>query len=81
MLTSRVQISHMRGWLNLEDAIQSDLLITNKDEPIITVDSLDVAQFIYLLLNNYKIRDVINTVTSKTVLILGRFTPERKNCS
>ena len=51
---------------------------TRRDEPLITVDNLDVAQFIYLLLNNQKIRQVINTVTSKVVLILGRFTPDRK---
>jgi hypothetical protein len=31
-----------------------------------------------LLINNQKIRNVIDTVTTKTVLILGRFTPERK---
>ena len=30
------------------------------------------------MLNNEKIRDVIDTITSKVVLILGRFTPERK---
>jgi len=42
------------------------------------VDNLEVAQFIYLLLNNQKIRDVINTLAEKAVLILGRFTPERK---
>jgi hypothetical protein len=30
------------------------------------------------MLNNQKIRDVIETITSKAVLILGRFTPERK---
>jgi len=64
--------------LNLEDAVQSNLIITNKDEHTITVDNLEVAQFIYLILNNQKIRDFINTVTSKAVLILGRFTPERK---
>jgi hypothetical protein len=39
---------------------------------------LKVAQFIYLLLNNKEIRDVIDTITSKVVLILGRFTSERK---
>src|SRR5205807_920359 len=39
---------------------------------------LKVAQFIYLLLNNKDIREVIDTITSKVVLILGRFTPERK---
>jgi hypothetical protein len=37
-----------------------------------------MAQFIYLLLNNDKIRNVIDTITSKVVLILGRFTPDRK---
>ena len=47
-------------------------------EPEITVDNLEVAQFIYLLLHNERIRHVIDTITSKVVLILGRFTPERK---
>jgi hypothetical protein len=42
------------------------------------VDNLQVAQFIYLLLNNQEIRHIIDTITSKVVLILGRFTPERK---
>lgn len=58
--------------------IQKDLVITRDDEPIITVDDLEMAQFIYLMLNNQKIRDVIDTLTSKAVLILGRFSEERK---
>lgn len=62
----------------LDGAKQSNLLITPEKEPAISVDSLEVAQFIYLLLNNAKIRHVIDTITSKVVLILGRFTPERK---
>jgi hypothetical protein len=45
---------------------------------VITVDNLEVAQFIYLLLHNEKIRQVVDTITAKAVLILGRFTPERK---
>src|SRR5215471_17608641 len=57
---------------------QLDLIITNYHEPIVTIDNLEVAQFIYLLLNNQKIRQVIDTITSKVVLILGRFTKERK---
>jgi len=66
--------------LRLEGAKQHNLIITNpaENEPEITVDNLEVAQFIYLLLNNQKIRQVIDTITSKTVLILGRFTAERK---
>jgi hypothetical protein len=58
---------------------QKDLVITRWDQPSITVDNIKVAQFVYLILNNHEIRDVINTLTSKTVLILGRFAiPERK---
>src|SRR5262249_22470208 len=34
--------------------------------------------FIYLLLTNAEIRDIIDTIAKKVVLILGRFTPERK---
>ncbi|MGO9520280.1 MAG: pentapeptide repeat-containing protein [Candidatus Korobacteraceae bacterium] len=64
--------------VRLEGAIQSNLVITPKNESPIQVDNLEVAQFIYLLLNNQKIRSVIDTITSKVVLILGRFTPERK---
>jgi uncharacterized protein YjbI with pentapeptide repeats len=56
-----------------------DLIITRKNQPVVTVDNIEVAQFIYLVLNNEKLRDVINTITSKSVLILGRFNlPERK---
>jgi Pentapeptide repeats (8 copies) len=57
---------------------QKNLIITRDDETTVTVDNLEVAQSIYLLLNNSKIRNVINTITSKIVLILGRFTDERK---
>jgi Pentapeptide repeats (8 copies) len=57
---------------------QLDLIITRHDEPTVSVDNLEVAQFIYLLLHNEKIRGIIDTITSKVVLILGRFTPERK---
>jgi len=62
----------------MNDAKQRDLVITHSSEPAITVDNLEVAQFIYLLLHNDNIRRVIDTITSKVVLILGRFTPERK---
>jgi pentapeptide repeat protein len=64
--------------VRLKGAIQSNLVITPSHESAIQVDNLEVAQFIYLLLNNEKIRNVIDTITSKVVLILGRFTPERK---
>lgn len=58
---------------------QSSLLITPKNrDGAVTVDDLQVGQFIYLLLNNERVRNVIDTITSKTVLILGRFTSERK---
>jgi uncharacterized protein YjbI with pentapeptide repeats len=59
---------------------QKDLVITPSKTPMITVDNIKVAQFIHLILNNEEIRDVIHTLTSKSVLILGRFSvPERKS--
>jgi len=64
--------------INLTGALQNNLVITPEDEANIAVDNLKIAQFLYLLLNNKEIRDVINTITTKVVLILGCFTPERK---
>jgi hypothetical protein len=58
---------------------QSNLRITRDDDTArITVDNLEVAQFVYLLLHNEKIRDILDTIGRKGVLILGRFTKERK---
>jgi len=57
---------------------QSYVTITPYYEPSCTVDDLEVAQFIYLLLNNQKVHHLVDTVTSKVVLILGRFTDKRK---
>jgi len=62
----------------LHGARQENLIITFPDQPTITIDNLKVAQFIYLLLNNEEIRNVIDTIAKKAVLILGRFAPERK---
>jgi uncharacterized protein YjbI with pentapeptide repeats len=62
----------------LDDAVQRGLIIVPPDQSAITVDDLEVAQFVYLMYQNPKIRRVIDTITSRAVLILGRFTPERK---
>jgi len=56
---------------------QRDLVITPTDEPEVAVDNIEVAQFVYLLLHNEKIRDVIDTIGRKGVLLLGRFTEGR----
>jgi Pentapeptide repeats (8 copies) len=64
--------------LDGEPQDQLNLVITPDSEPILTVDYLEVAQFVYLILHNDKIRSAIQTIGSKAVLILGRFTTERK---
>ena len=60
-----------------ENTKQRNLIITPRDEPEITVDNIEVAQFVYLLLHNEKIRDAIDTIGKKGVLLLGRFTEGR----
>ncbi len=57
---------------------QENLIITPPGEPFITVDNIKLGQFIYQLLSNEEIRNVIDTITLKAVLILGRFSPERR---
>lgn len=63
--------------LVLDGSRQSNIYIEEEGTSI-TVPTIELAQFISLLVNNSKIRDVIDTITSKVVLILGRFTEERK---
>jgi hypothetical protein len=80
LTASTLSKSHIYGvaaWdVKLEQTRQLDLVISRR--PFITVDDLELAQFVYLLLNNSKLKNVIGTITSKTVLILGRFTEPRK---
>jgi uncharacterized protein YjbI with pentapeptide repeats len=73
------QVYGVSAWgITLAGASQTGLVITRPDEPAVTVDDLEVAQFIYLLLNREKLRNVLSTITSKAVLVLGRFSPARK---
>jgi uncharacterized protein YjbI with pentapeptide repeats len=73
------QVYGVSTWdIQLNDAQQDNLLITPSNQSPITVDNLKVAQFIYLLLNNEEIRDAIDTIAKKAVLILGRFSDKRK---
>jgi hypothetical protein len=69
----------LSAWdVDLSKTTQSGLIITKADDPAVTVDDLQVAQFLYLLIRNEHIRSAIDTLTTKLVLILGRFTPRRK---
>lgn len=64
--------------LKLEGCKQKNIAISEGSSAI-TVPTIELAQFISLLINSSNLRRVIETITSKVVLILGRFTPERKN--
>jgi uncharacterized protein YjbI with pentapeptide repeats len=72
------RIYGVSAWgLKLEGTKQQNLVITGPEEPTVTVDNIEVAQFVYLLLHNKKIRDVIDTIGKKGALLLGRFTEGR----
>lgn len=65
--------------VNLSGAQQRNLNIARSEfEPAITVDYLEMAQFMYLLINNARIRNVIDSIAAKVVLILGRFSRPRR---
>lgn len=68
--------------LNGEPKAQKNLVISRTYEPYnkpeITVDDLEIAHFIYMILDHKKLSKVISATTSKVVLILGRFTEKRR---
>lgn len=74
----QARVYGISAWdLRLEGSRQSNIYIEEEGTSI-TVPTIELAQFISLLVNNSKLRDVIDTITSKVVLILGRFTEDRK---
>lgn len=76
---SGCRVYGISAWdVSLTGANQTNLTITRKGDAVITVDDLEVAQFVYMLLNNQKVRNVIDEVSSKLVLILGRFSDRQK---
>ena len=64
--------------VTLDNSIQKNLNITPPDEPYISVDDIDVAQFIYLLLNYQLFGKKVENIIKKTVLLLGNFESDRK---
>lgn len=75
----RTRVYGVSTWdIKTEGATQEDIIITDLFENEVSVGSIEVAQFIHLLITNPKARDAIDTITSKVVLILGRFTESRK---
>jgi hypothetical protein len=60
--------------------ITKNLIISDpySDDPIITIDDIELAQFIYLILNNKKISNLITTMRTKSVLLLSSFDNKSK---
>lgn len=64
--------------VDLDGASQRNLRLESHRQDLIMVDDLEIAQLIYLMLNNANIRKLFNTLTMKAVLVLGRFAGARK---
>lgn len=56
-----------------DKTIQQDLIVSSPKEPAIRVDDIRIAQFVHFILTNENLGRILNTVTKKGVLILGRF--------
>lgn len=71
--------------LDLKGTRQSNLIVEqvprvgekHPRQPVV-VNDIEMAQFIALILNNEKLSEALSTLTSKIILILGRFIPRRK---
>ena len=77
---SECRIYGISAWeLDVDDTTnQQDMILTDWDEPIITIDGFNVAQFMYLFLHTPQIPKIFEAVTSQIILLLGRFGQERK---
>ena len=64
--------------LNLNRAKQLNLVVSPPDTPVITIDYLEIAQFIEIYLNSQRIRDVVDMNGQQIILILGHFFDERQ---
>jgi len=56
-----------------DKTIMKDLIISLDSQPLMTIDDLEVAQFVYMIINNKNISKIIDTMRTKAVLILGSF--------
>jgi uncharacterized protein YjbI with pentapeptide repeats len=59
-------------------SLQRDLDIMPAQQPVLSVDSLQTAQLVGMLLHHEKARYEVFSITLNTVLVIGRFPPERK---
>ena len=64
--------------VNLSDSRQRDLDIMPAQQPVLSVDSLQTAQLVGMLLHHEKARYEVFSITLNTVLVIGRFLPDRK---
>jgi uncharacterized protein YjbI with pentapeptide repeats len=64
--------------VNLFESSQRDLDIMPAQQPVLSVDSLQTAQLVGMLLHHEKARNEVFSITLNTVLVIGRFPNERK---
>jgi uncharacterized protein YjbI with pentapeptide repeats len=64
--------------VNLAETCQRDLDIMPAQQPVLSVDSLQTAQLVGMLLHHEKARYEVFSITLNTVLVIGRFPEERK---
>lgn len=63
--------------VQFEETIQENLITTDDNQPVITVDHLKIAQFICLLAETQEIQEMLNPLATRSVLILGNFAARR----
>lgn len=64
--------------IRAEGSSQRDLDIMPAQQPILSVDGLQTAQMVGLLLHHEAVRDEVLAITLNTALVIGRFPPERQ---
>jgi len=77
-LLNGARVVGVAGWdADLHATQQRDLVVTPKERTRLTVDGLDAAQFVLLLLQHARLRELAHPVRSTAVLVVGDFAADR----
>ena len=80
-ILTQSRIYGISAWDLMKEGAQQDNLLIESAGDLISVDDLEIAQFVYLMLHNKNITNVISTIGWKAVLDPGALYAGTKSCT
>jgi uncharacterized protein YjbI with pentapeptide repeats len=79
-ILTNCRIYGISAWnIQVEGAVQKNIILTDEGQPTITIDDVRIAQFVHLYLTSQEIRAIVNSFTTRVVLTLMHPTTEHQH--